>query len=117
MKKGVEEGACFMERREDVRLCDSVFGSRCLNELREIDKHDIIVKISELIGPNPSNLSIAEKIFDSIKFDITRFVLHHEYCRENSVRRRLLIWLDSKVYPAEEATLASFMSKYLKSSL
>ena len=112
MKRG--NGDCFVERREDVHLCDSVFDVRCLDAMREIDKHDIIVKIAATIGSDPSNLCLAEKILEAVKFDITRFVLHHEYCRENTIRRRLLIWLDSKVNPAQEATVASFMQRYLK---
>ncbi len=114
MKRSIGEKASFLERREDVHLCNSVLDLRCLEELREIDKHEIIAKISEIIGPNPQNLCLAEKIFESVKFNVTRYVLHHEYCRNNSIRRRLLIWLDSKVNPSEEAALASFMHKYLE---
>lgn len=114
MKRSNTAQATFVERREDVHLCNSVLDLRCLDELREIDKHEIIAKISEIIGPKPENLCIAEKIFESVKFNVTRYVLHHEYCRENSIRRRLLIWLDGKVNPSEEEALASFMNKYLK---
>lgn len=112
MKKNTQDDACFMERREDVHLYKSILGNRCLEELEQMDKHEIIAKICEVIGPNPENLCLAEDIFNKIKFDITRYVIHHHYCRENTIRRRLLIWLDSKVNPNGEATLSHFMQKY-----
>ena len=114
MKSHVKSGACFMERREDVHLCRSILGNRCLEELKEIDKHEIIAKICDIIGPHPENFSIAEEIFEKVKFDIARYIMHHEYCRENTIRRRLLIWLDSKVNPSQEAVLTDFMHKYFK---
>lgn len=112
MKNNIKDGACFMERREDVHLNNSILGNRCLEELEQMDRHEIIAKICEVIGPNPSNLCIAEEIFEKIKYDITRYVIHHHYCRENTIRRRLLIWLDSKVNPGGEAALSQFMHKY-----
>jgi hypothetical protein len=114
MDKKSHGNASFVERREDVHLQNSVFGQECLDELREIDKHEIIMKICEILGSQPSNIGVAEQIFEKIKFDITRFIMHHEYCRENTIRRRLLIWLDTKVNPANEVILTSFIDKYFK---
>jgi hypothetical protein len=99
---------------DDVYLANSIFGERCCQELKEIDKHEIIVKICEILGPDPSNLHLAEKVVDDMKFEIARYVIHHEYCRCNSIRSQLLLWLDSKINPANAKKLSSFMSKYLK---
>ncbi len=99
---------------DEIFLADSIFGERYCQELREIDKHEIIVRICEILGPNPSNLHLAEDILEKLKFDITRYVIHHEYCRAKSVRSQLLLWLDCKSNPANAKKLSSFMKKYLK---
>jgi len=103
-----------IDRRDEVNFCDSIFGTSCQDELKEINKHEIIVKICEKLGPNPANFSIAEDIFENIKFEIARFVLHHEYGKENGIRSQLLYWLDSKINPDKQEKLANFINKYLK---
>ncbi|MBN2159756.1 MAG: hypothetical protein JW807_10195 [Spirochaetes bacterium] len=104
----------FIGEGEDVYLANSIFGEGCCQELKEIDKHEIIVKICEILGPNPSNLHLAEEIFEEMKLEIARYVIHHEYCRCNSIRSQLLLWLDSQVNPDNAEKLSTFMEKYLK---
>jgi hypothetical protein len=104
----------YISEGDEVNLSHSIFGERCCEELKEIDKHEIIVKISEILGPDPSNLHLAEDVLDKMKFDIARYVIHHDYCRCNSVRSQLLLWLDSKINPDNAEKLSSFMDKYLK---
>jgi hypothetical protein len=104
----------FIGEGDEVNLSHSIFGERCCQELKEIDKHEIIVKICEILGPDPSNLHLAEEILDVMKFDIARYVIHHEYCRCNSVCSQLLLWLDSKINPDNAEKLSSFIEKYLK---
>lgn len=99
---------------DEIFLADSIFGERYCQELREIDKHEIVVRICEILGPDPSNLHLAEDILEKLKFEITRYTIHHEYCRANGVRSQLLLWLDSKINPANAKKLSSFMKKYLK---
>jgi hypothetical protein len=99
---------------DDVFLANSIFGEQYCTELREIDKHEIIVKICEILGPNPCNLCLAEKIFEDLKFEITRYIIHHEYCRCNSIRSQLLLWLDSNINPDNAKRLSNFIKKYLK---
>ncbi|MBN1532172.1 MAG: hypothetical protein JXA20_05880 [Spirochaetes bacterium] len=99
---------------DNVNLKNSLFGENWCNELKEIDKHEIIARISEIMGASPSNLHLAEKIFDTVKLDMTRYVIHHEFCRCNSVRSDLLLWLDSRTNPAKAKKLSKFMNKYLK---
>jgi len=114
MREKRNYGAYAIDRREEVDLNDSVFHHCCCDELKEADKHEIIVKICEILGSDPSYLAIAERIFDSIKFDLARFVLHHEYCSKSGIRSKLLIWLDSKIYPAHARKLSNFIKQYLK---
>jgi hypothetical protein len=110
------KGTKFMasEPMEEVNLANTIFGEGWCDELKEIDKHEIIVKICDTLGPSPANLNLAEKIFEEMKFDITRYVIHHEYCRCNSIRSKLLLWLDSKTHPAKAEKLSNFIDKYLK---
>ncbi|HNW27020.1 MAG TPA: hypothetical protein PKN50_00970 [Spirochaetota bacterium] len=114
--KGAQINRAYIGDQDDVFLANSLFGEDCCHELKEIDKHEIIVKICEILGPNPSNLQLAEEILDQVKYDITRFVIHHEYCKcnNNSVRSQLLLWLDGKINPDNARKLSSFMDKYLR---
>jgi len=113
MKKADRGDGEFVERREEVHLWNSVFNGM-QTELSEMDKHEILVKICGVLGPCPSNFQIAEEIFEQLKFDIAKHVIHHEYCKENPVRSKLLLWLDSKINPANATKLENFCSKYLK---
>lgn len=112
--KGTQINRAYVGEGDEVYLSKSVFGEGCCHELEEIDRHEIIVKICEILGPNPSNLHLAEDIFDQVKLEIARYVIHHEYCRCNGVRSQLLLWLDSKINPDNAQKLSSFIDKYLK---
>jgi hypothetical protein len=102
------------DAEDDVFLSNSIFGERYCTELREIDKHEIIVRICDILGSNPSNLHLAEDVFEKLKFEIARYIIHHEYCRCNSIRSQLLLWLDSRINPDNAKKLSNFMKKYLK---
>ena len=113
-KTAEKNSAHYIERREDVNLKNTLYSEECCNELYEADKHEIIVKICEILGPNPSNLCLAEEILEKVRFDIARYVIHHEYSKESSVRSRLLIWLDSKTNPGKVTVLSDFFKNYFK---
>ncbi len=102
------------ERRDDIDLCDSIFADTWRDELRDIDKHEIVSVICEKIGPCPSNFSVAEAIFEDMKYEITKYVIHHIYSREDGVRSRLLLWLDEKTNPDNTIKLSDFINKYFK---
>jgi hypothetical protein len=112
-EKKVEAGY-IADRRQDVDFRESIFGSACQDELRELDKHEIIVRICEILGPEPHNLAIAEEIFDSVRIDMARHVIHHEYSRESGVKSRLLFWLDNKANPDNAEKFESFMTQFFK---
>lgn len=102
------------ERREESYLSKCLLGDTVRDELRELDKHEVIVKIAEIIGPSPLNLCIAEHIFDMIRFDMARYVLHHDYSTESGIRTKLLLWLDGKINPQEAVRVTDFFDKYIK---
>ncbi len=113
----------FDERREyaipaayidNVSLCTGIFAESCRTELKEINKHEIVIKICEVLGPYAQNLNLAEQIFDKIKYDIANYVVHHEYNSLNGVSTDLVLWLDSRVNPQNVRKLNRFIKKYLK---
>jgi hypothetical protein len=108
--------AMMPELTDEITLCNELFSKCCHDELREIDKHEIIVKICQIIGSTPENLCKAEEVFNTIKYDITKYTLHHEYCSEtkNQVKPKFLLWLDSKAEPKKARELSNFLDKYLK---
>ncbi len=99
---------------ENVSLCKGVFTESCRNELKEINKHEIVIKICEMLGPFAENLNLAEEIFNKIKYDTANYVLHHEYNSINGVSTDLLLWLDGRVNPQNARKLNRFIKKYLK---
>lgn len=107
--------AVIGEVNDEIFLNNSLFfDERCCKEIMEMEKHEIVVKICDLLGASPSNLALSERILDDLKFEIARFVIHHEYCKNNSIRSQLLLWLDSKIHPAKARKLTNFIDKYLK---
>ena len=106
--------AKFVERREECYLFNSVVSNNCRDELKEMDKHEIVSKIADIIGSCPTHFVKAEEIFEKLKFEITQYTLHHEYCKTNGIRSRLLVWLENKTNPTRGARLREVMDKYLK---
>ncbi len=111
-----KEKAIMPELTDEITLCNELFSKCCHDELREIDKHEIIVKICQIIGSTPENLCKAEDVFNNIKDDITKYVMHHEDCTESKdqVKPKFLLWLDSKAEPNKAMELSKFLDKYLK---
>jgi len=101
---------------DEISLCNELYSKCCHEELKEIDKHEIIIKICDAIGSTPNKLCKAEEIFNDIKYDITKYVLHHEYCFEsrNQVKPEFLLWLDTKAEPVKAKELSQFLDRYLK---
>jgi hypothetical protein len=70
---GKEKEKAFMpELTDEMNLCNELYSKCCNDELREIDRHEIIVKICQLMGSSPENLNMAEKILDIVKYDVDR---------------------------------------------
>ncbi|MGQ9844202.1 MAG: hypothetical protein ACUVRK_11660 [Spirochaetota bacterium] len=104
----------YLSPSDNICLAKCIFDEPYREEIKEINKHEIIVKIADWIGPEPSNLYTAEEIFENLKFEIANFVIHHEYNCRHGVNADLLLWLDGKVNPGKLKKLNSFIDKYLK---
>lgn len=102
------------DRDENVLLYKCIFGDNYRKELREMNKHDIIAKIAEMLGPSPCELGKAEMIFNQVKYIIANYIIHHEYNSPKGVSTDLLAWLDSQTYPDKSKKLSKFISKFLK---
>jgi predicted SprT family Zn-dependent metalloprotease len=107
-------GAVFMDDSENINLKNSIFDENYRNELKEMSKHEIIIKICEIIGSCPANIKKAENIFELIKFEIANYIIHHEYNAPHGISADLLIWLDSRINPRKAKKLSTFFDKYIK---
>lgn len=93
----------------NILQCDS-----CRKELRECDKHEIIAQMSQIMGGAPGSLCKAEKIFETLKYDIAKYIVDHEYSVSCCVEDRLIFWLDEKSAPESAKKLSTIIEKYLK---
>jgi hypothetical protein len=103
-----------LDRDENVFLFESIFGDRYRKELMEMNKHDIIARIAEMLGPSPNELGKAEMIFNQVKYVIANYIIHHEYNSPKGVSTDLVAWLDSQTNPDKSKRLNKFISKFLK---
>jgi hypothetical protein len=108
------ESAMQADITENILLRNSILDDDCRRELREINKHELIIKICEILGSSPSDLCKAEEIFEKIKFDIANYVIHHEYESPNGVSTDLLLWLDTKTNPGHFKKLSDFINRFFK---
>ncbi len=102
----------YLNPDENIYLCDCIFGDNYRKELKEINKHEIIVKIAQMLGSSPCELNKAEKIFDRMKYVIANYIIHHEYDSPKGVSADLLTWLDSQTNPNKSRKLYKFISKF-----
>ncbi|MBN1501572.1 MAG: hypothetical protein JW982_15550 [Spirochaetes bacterium] len=102
-------------KKQTVHNINELFNCENLkNDVRENYKHDIIVEISRMIDNNPCTICKAEEIFDSIKYDIAKYILNHEYAVSHGVEDSLMLWLEEKSSPNKMEKLSSFFEKYIK---
>jgi hypothetical protein len=114
VKKNNAEYAYPATLSENIFLCNPIFNEKCRKEIKEINKHEIIIKICELMGPCPDNLCKAEAIFEKLKYEMANFVVHHEYKSPHGISTELVLWLDTKTNPGKLRKLDNFIKKYLK---
>lgn len=100
----------YIARKSEFR---DIYPDCCCEEIKECDKHEIISKISDLLGPCPGNLCVAETIFDQIKYDIAKYIINHEFC-DVGVEDSLTAWLEEKSSPQAIERLSDFIDNYLK---
>lgn len=85
-------------------------------EISEMERHEIISDIAIKMGNSPEYLSVAEKIFDDIKYAVTEYVLKHEFNEESGLSVQVALWLEKRKEPALYKPLEFVINKYLKPS-
>ncbi|MFH0976656.1 MAG: hypothetical protein V1874_12810 [Spirochaetota bacterium] len=99
---------------ENIYLRNCIFGENYRKELKEINEHEIIVRLAEMLGSSPCELGKAEEIFNRIKYAVANYIIHHEYNSPKGVSADLLAWLDSHTNPDKSKRLNKFFSKFVK---
>ncbi len=107
----VQEGGVVYA--DNVVMTESPVYETCRKALKESQKHELICAIGQYLGSSPSHLALAERIFEDLKFEIAKYIIHHEYHSPKGVSTELLLWLDSKSEPAKARSLGEFICKYL----
>ncbi len=85
-----------------------------LEDIVAMEKHDIIMEISSAIGDEPEMISVAERIFQRIRYRVTEFVLKREYNRYDGISVPLAIWLEKKQNPESLEKLNNIIDNYLE---
>jgi len=83
-------------------------------EISEMEKHEIILEIAGYLGNEPDNISLAEKIFDNLKYSIAEFVLKHEFNEESNLSVQLALWVENRKKPELYKPLQDVIDRYLK---
>ena len=86
----------------------------CKEEIKMTDEHEIVVQISAILGEQPCTICKAEEIFNAVKYEVTRYIIAHEYQPCQQSNKDLLLWLDEKTSPAGVKRLVEVIEKYLK---
>ena len=107
-----DDNAVVEDSREIIFLGNSILGNSHREELREINKHNIIVEIAEILGTCPTNIKKSEEIFEKIRYSMAKYILHHEYGAGKGLCPDLLLWLDSKESPSSVNELKDFIAKF-----
>jgi hypothetical protein len=104
----------YSDTDENIYLCNCIFGDGYKKELKEMNKHEIISKMAEMLGSSPCELVKAEKIFNRMKYMIADYIIHHEYNSQKGISMDLITWLDSQADPNRSKRLNKFISRFLK---
>lgn len=110
------EGAMMPQSREEMLLCNSILNEEQGQEIKEMNKHEIIVKIAEMLGPSPNNLCLAEEIFNQVRYELANYVLHHEYKSKSGIHSDLIMWLDEKTNPGNMKKLHDFFNNFFETT-
>ncbi len=109
-----QPGEKLYERRESLNLYNKLIDNSGQEKLQEMERAKILSGISSLLGDREDSQEMAEQIFRKFRHHITKYVIHHEYGKENSVQTRTLVWLDSKTNPESVEKIHAFGEMFLK---
>lgn len=99
------------ELRENMVSLSSIL-DKDWQEILEAEKHEIVVKISDKIGHGPKGLTIAEQLFEEIKYMMARYVIRFEFNKHLPVSTQLALWLDMKLMPDQKKKMEKIINRY-----
>ena len=102
------------DMKECVAMATILKSELCKEEIRKSDEHEIVIRISQIIGAAPCNICKAEEIFNLMKYEIARYIISHEFCLCTEKQENLILWLDEKTSPTGVKQLVETIEKYLK---
>ena len=84
------------------------------SEIAEMEKHELICNMAIMLGSDADSLSQAESLFNQLKYQITEYVLKHEYNYSHSLPVNISLWLEQQKEPKAVAPLKNLIQTYLK---
>jgi hypothetical protein len=81
-------------------------------DILETEKHDIVVKMSEMMHMGPKGLGLAETLFDNVKYLIARYVIRFEFNKNLPLSTQLALWLDMKLMPEQKDMMEKIINQY-----
>jgi hypothetical protein len=85
----------------------------CRDDIRESEKHDIILSISQLISDCPSSIAKAEQIFDSVKYCVAQHIVKYELESVYYSNPDMQYMLEEKSSPESTDRLHSVIDQFL----
>jgi len=89
--------------------------SEICKEIADMKKHELIACIASYLGKDPEYLSVAEELFEILKYPVTEYVLKHEFNKNNNLSLHLALWLEEQSTPDAVEPLNNIVDTYLKS--
>lgn len=87
--------------------------NNCKEEIKECDKHDLIMKISEILGDEACKICVAEQIFDEVKYGIAQYVMKYECESAYYENEDVQFFLEEKSNPQAVNELNAMVNKFL----
>ncbi|MCS6983762.1 MAG: hypothetical protein NZM25_01370 [Leptospiraceae bacterium] len=82
-----------------------------LMDIAEAKRQWIVATMEQAI--REKGTAAAEVIFDSLKYDITEYILKHEFCSEHNLSVEMTLWLEGKKHPQAAAQLSNTLKSLL----
>jgi hypothetical protein len=82
-------------------------------EVSLMQKHEIISKMSSMIGEDTRSLMQAEELFENFKYMIAEYVVKHEFNCESKLSVQMVLWLEQKREPTAMHPLHGIIGQYL----
>ncbi len=80
-------------------------------DIAENNRQQILNSITASI--KAQGVAAAEVIFESLKYDITEYILKHEFCSEHDLSVEMALWLEERKQPKQAIQLNNTLKSLL----